>query len=179
MIGLVETIVAAFNPFWTYNRLKLDNKIHLNHIVAFSFLVIFATLSFHLLSPFAYSTSNITIVRSLSFFIGFGLRIIVVAYTLSIVVSAITKKQFRFNTAFPIVIFASSTLLFPFLIYWINPEVYIYADHASLFWYSIIIAIGIWKKTEMTFIRSFLATIVAVLLFWLISVTFLPYGMKI
>jgi len=157
----------------------MDNKIHSNHVVGFLFILTIGLISFHFLSPFYYSTAYFTIISRIGFVVGLALRIIIVSYTLSLVVSNLTKKKCGFKSTFPIVTFASITLLFPFLIYWINPEVYIYADYFSLVWYSVVITIGIWNKTSLTFLKSYFATLIAVVLYWLISVTFIPYGMKI
>lgn len=156
----------------------MDNKIHSNHVIGFLFLLLIACIIFHVSSPISYRMVNSTILNRISFVVALALRIIVISYTLGTVVSRVTAKKFGFKSTFPIVTFSSSILLFPFFIYWIRPEFYTYADYFSLVWYSVIMTIGIWKKTDLTFFKSYIITFNAVLLFWLISVTFIPYGIK-
>ena len=179
MKGIIEALVTPFNPFWGYDNLNKNGKIDIQYLMAFIFVLIVGVSAFHLLSPFVYRTSNILIINRLGFLIGLGLRIIIVAYTLSIVVSKATNSKFTFKLTFPIVTLAASTLLYPFFFYWINPKTYVLTDSLSLIWFCLVIAIGIWKKTNLKFIKSLVLTIIAVTLYWLITVTFIPYGMKI
>lgn len=179
MNGIIKAIATPFNPFWGYSQLDKNGKISLQYLIAFLFILVVGVTAFHLLSPFVYRTSNILIINRLGFLIGLGVRIIIVAYTLSLVVSKATNIKFTFKHTFPIVTLAASTLLYPFFFYWINPKSYVVADSLSILWFCLIITIGIWKKTNLNFLKSLALTLIAVTLYWLITVTFIPYGMKI
>lgn len=161
------------------NNLKQKTDIGSHYILAFCFVILLGTFFFHSLSQFEYYASNIKIVSSLGFLIGLALRIILIAYTISISVSRFTKKKFSFAMSFALVTLASTTLLYPFIIYLLNPKFYPIADIFSQFWFAIIIAIEISETSQIKFLVSLVLAIIAVVIYWLITVTFLPYGMTI
>lgn len=179
MKGLFQTIVAPFYPFGIYNNIKHQSEIGSRYLLAFCFVILVGTFFFHSLSQFEYYASNIKIVSSLGFLIGLALRITLIAYTISISVTQFTKKKFSFAMSFALVTLASTTLLYPFFIYWLNPKFYPIADIFSQFWFAIIIAIGISETSQIKFLASLLLAIIAVVMYWLITVTFLPYGITI
>lgn len=179
MKGLFETLIFPFYPRGILNNLKHKSVNVSRYLLAFCFVILVGTLSFHLLSHKAYYASNIQIVSSLGFLVGLALRIILIAYTISVSVSRFTRKKFSFTMSFALVTLASTSLLYPFVIYWWNPEFYSSADIFSQFWFAIVIAIGISETSQIKFLESFLVAIIAVVMYWFITVTFLPYGIKI
>lgn len=179
MIGILESFVCAFNPFWVFDRLEKNSRIVPKHVIAFVFISLLALVCFHFSSPIKYREYNITFISRVGFVIGFAFRILVSAYLLSWVISSVSKTQLKFRTTFPIVTYATSTLLYPFLIYALNPRYFALASWFSLFWFMIIVAIGVWKKTNLSFLKVLLLTMVTILIFWLIIVTFIPYGQRI
>lgn len=179
MKGLFETLVFPFYPKGILNNLKQKSDIGSRYMLAFCFVIVVGTISFHLLSHKAYYASNIQIVSTFGFLIGLALRIILIAYTISVSVSKFTKKKFSFAMSFALVTLASTTLLYTFIIYWWKPEFYSSADIFSQFWFAIIIAIGISETSQIKFSLSFLLAIIAVVMYWFITVTFLPFGIVI
>lgn len=176
---LFETIVFPFYPKGILNNLKKKSDFGFRYLLAFCFVILVGTFLFHSVSHSAYYTSNIKIVSSSGFLIGIALRIILIAYTISISVTQFTKKKFSFAISFALVTLASTTLLYPFFIYWLNPKFYPIADIFSQFWFAIIIAIGISETSQIKFLMSLMLAIIAVVMYWLITVTFLPYGITI
>ena len=173
---VLDFFIAPFHPFWTFDRLKKNHAIRLSHVLGFLVILFLGLILFDFTSPFQYRTSNIYIANRVGFVIGFALRIIGTSFLLGLIVSRVAKINFNFNMAFPIVVFASPTLLYPLIIYLIEPGYFIFADYFSLIWFSVIIGIGVWKFTALSFLKSFLFALIAMGLFWLITVTFIPYG---
>ncbi len=178
MKGILLALFTPYNPFWGYDSIGKTGKIQFQDLVAFVFVLGVAVTGFHLLRPFQYRTAYLYLMSSSCFLIGFGLKLLLTTFTLSLGVSAATKTKFGFHLSFPIVILAASTLLYPFIFYRIDTQAYIVSNYLSQLWFFIILSVGIWKKSELSLFRSLALALFALMLYFLIVTTMVPYGMK-
>lgn len=174
MNGILEAIITPFYPNMTYSRIEVKHKIQKKYFVAFAFVLLAGLVIYHFVHPDNYLLKSNLVLNRLGFVIGLAARIVFTAYILSLVISQATTIGVSFKLSFSIVSLASTILLFPFLFFWMNPQTYAITHSVCLIWYALIIAVGISKKVELPFIKSFGFTLVAVMIVRLISALVTP-----